>query len=50
MAPGITLFLSFISWVAISFDLNTQILNINNSLLYVLVISALGVYGILLSG
>lgn len=50
IAPGITLFLSFISWVAISFDLNTQILNLNNSLLYVLVISALGVYGILLSG
>jgi NADH-quinone oxidoreductase subunit H len=48
--PSVTLFLSFIGWVAISFDLNTQILNLNNSLLYVLVISSLGVYGILLSG
>jgi len=48
--PSVTLFLSFIGWVAISFDLNTQILNLNNSLLYVLVVSSLGVYGILLSG
>jgi NADH-quinone oxidoreductase subunit H len=49
-APSITLFLSFIGWSSISLDLNTQILNLNNSLLYVLVVSSLGVYGILLAG
>ena len=48
--PSITLFLSFTGWVSISFDIYTQILNLNASLLYVLVISSLGVYGILLSG
>jgi len=48
--PGVTLFLSFIGWISISFDLNTQVFNLNNSLLYVLVVSSLGVYGILLSG
>lgn len=49
-APGLTLFLSFIGWIAISFDLYTKIFNLNNNLLFILVISSLGVYGILLSG
>lgn len=49
-APGFTLFLSFIGWIVISFDLYTKIFNLNNNLLFVLVISSLGVYGILLSG
>ena len=49
-APSFTLFLSFIGWLAISFDLYTIIFNLNNNLLYILVVSSLGVYGILLSG
>lgn len=49
-SPGLVLFLSFIGWVSIPFDLYTQILSLNYSLLYMLVISSLGVYGILLSG
>jgi NADH-quinone oxidoreductase subunit H len=48
--PFLTLFLSFIGWLAIPFELYTRIFDLNNSLLYVLVISSLGVYGILLSG
>lgn len=50
MAPAITLGLSFIGWVSITFDLNTQVLNLNVSILYILVISSLSVYGLLLSG
>ena len=49
-APAFTLFLSFIGWIVISFDIYTKLFNLNNNLLFVLVISSLGVYGILLSG
>lgn len=48
--PFLTLFLSFIGWLAVPFDIYSRIFDLNNSLLYVLVISSLGVYGILLSG
>ena len=48
--PAITLFLSFFGWIVISFDLYSLIWNLNSSLLYVFVVSSLGVYGILLSG
>jgi NADH-quinone oxidoreductase subunit H len=48
--PFLTLFLSFISWLAVPFDSYTRIFDLNNSLLYVLVVSSIGVYGILLSG
>jgi NADH:ubiquinone oxidoreductase subunit H len=50
LAPGIVLFLSFVSWIAIPFDLYNQTLDLNYSLVYILVISALSVYGILLAG
>lgn len=49
-SPMITLFLSFLGWIVVSFDLYTRIFNLNNNLLFVLVVSSLGVYGILLSG
>lgn len=48
--PFLTLFLSFISWLAIPFEIYTRIFDLNNSLLYILVVSSLGIYGILLSG
>ena len=48
--PFLTLFLSFIGWLAVPFEIYTRIFDLNNSLLYVLVVSSLGVYGILLSG
>jgi NADH-quinone oxidoreductase subunit H len=46
----ITLFLSFIGWISIPFDSSTWVFDLNCSLLYILVVSSLGVYGILLSG
>jgi NADH-quinone oxidoreductase subunit H len=49
-SPVLTLFLSFIGWIVISFDFYTKIFNLNNNLLFVLIISSIGLYGILLSG
>lgn len=49
-SPFLTLFLSFLGWLAIPFEIYTRIFDLNNSLLYILVISSLSVYGILLSG
>jgi NADH-quinone oxidoreductase subunit H len=48
--PFLTLFLSFIGWLAVPFDIYTHIFDLNCSLLYILVISSFSVYGILLSG
>ena len=49
-SPILTLFLSFIGWIVISFDFYTKIFNLNNNLLFILIISSIGLYGILLSG
>jgi NADH:ubiquinone oxidoreductase subunit H len=49
-SPILTLLLSFVGWIVINFDIYTKIFNLNNNLLFVLIISAFGVYGILLSG
>jgi NADH-quinone oxidoreductase subunit H len=49
-SPCLTLFLSFTGWVAVPFDLYTKVLNLNSSLLFVLVVSSFSVYGILFSG
>ena len=39
--PFLTLFLSFIGWLAVPFEIYTRIFDLNNSLLYVLVVSSL---------
>jgi len=49
-SPFLTLILSFCGWVIIPHSLDSYIIDLNLSLLYTLVISALGVYGILLAG
>ena len=49
-APIITLILSFVGWVIIPNSFDSYVIDLNLSLLYVLVISAFGVYGILLAG
>jgi len=50
LAPILTFFLSLISWAIIPFGENIVISNIDMGLLYLLAISSLGVYGIILSG
>jgi len=47
---GLTLFLSFLGWLAIPYNVFNPIFVLNTSLLYVLVISSCSVYGILLAG
>ncbi len=50
LAPMITFILSFIAWAVIPFGENMVVANINVGVLYLLAISSLGVYGIIISG
>ena len=47
---GLTLFLSFLGWLAIPYNPFNPVFVLNTSLLYLLVISSCSVYGILLAG
>lgn len=49
LSPALTLFLSFLGWIAISFDFTSWIINLNNSFLFNFIISSFGIYGILFS-
>lgn len=50
LAPMITFILSLIGWAVIPFDKDMVIANINIGVLYILAISSLGVYGIIIAG
>lgn len=50
LAPIITFFLSLIGWVVIPFGPNLVVADIDMGMLYLLAISSLGVYGIVLAG
>lgn len=50
LSPILTLLLSLISWAVIPFSFSNVVANVPLSLLYLLVVSSLGVYGILISG
>ena len=50
IAPILTIFLSFIGWAVIPFKLYSVYSDINVGILYLFSISALGVYGIIMSG
>ncbi|TNE65923.1 MAG: NADH-quinone oxidoreductase subunit NuoH [Alphaproteobacteria bacterium] len=50
MAPMITFTLALISWAVIPFGEGMAIANLNVGILYLLAISSLGVYGIIMSG
>lgn len=50
IAPMITFILSMIGWAVIPFDYGLVLSNINVGVLYILAISSLGVYGIIMAG
>ena len=50
LAPMITFVLSLIGWAVIPFDVDMVLANINVGVLYILAISSLGVYGIIMAG
>jgi NADH-quinone oxidoreductase subunit H len=50
LAPMITFFLALIAWAVIPFSPNGAIANINVGILYLLAISSLGVYGVIIAG
>jgi len=50
ISPMIVFILSILSWFCIPFDFGTALLNFDNSLLYLLALSSLSVYGIIISG
>ena len=50
LAPMITFILSLIGWAVIPFDRDLVLANINVGVLYVLAVSSLGVYGIIIAG
>ncbi|OGT38771.1 MAG: NADH-quinone oxidoreductase subunit H [Gammaproteobacteria bacterium RIFCSPHIGHO2_12_FULL_37_14] len=50
LAPAISFGTALISWAVIPFDQGVVIANVNAGILYVLAISSLGVYGIMIAG
>ena len=50
LAPMITFFLSIAGWAVVPFAAKSAIANINVGVLYLLAISSLGVYGIIMAG
>jgi NADH-quinone oxidoreductase subunit H len=50
LAPVLTFFLSLLGWAVIPFKINTVFIDLNLGILYLLAISSLGVYGIIIAG
>src|ERR1700709_2122686 len=50
VAPGIMFVISVLNWLVIPFSLNTNLLNLNNSIMYLLALSSLNVYALILAG
>lgn len=50
LAPVISLFLSFLLWMVIPFDMGLSFLDLNLAMLFLLGLSSLAVYGIILAG
>jgi NADH-quinone oxidoreductase subunit H len=49
-APGIMFVISVLNWLVIPFSSNTNLLNLNNSVMYLLALSSLNVYALILAG
>jgi NADH-quinone oxidoreductase subunit H len=49
-APILTFVLSLLMWVVIPFNIGVVLLDLNYGVLYLLVLSGLAVYGIILAG
>ena len=50
LAPMITFVLSLIGWAVIPFDKGVVLANINVGILYIMAVSSLGIYGIIIAG
>ncbi len=50
LAPMITFVLSLVGWAVIPFDKNLVLADINVGVLYIMAVSSLGVYGIIIAG
>lgn len=49
-SPGLTFFISLLSWAVIPFSSHAVLSDMNFGVLYILAISSLGIYGIIMSG
>ena len=49
-SPGMTFFISLLGWAVIPFSQHAMLADMNFGVLYILAISSLGVYGIIMSG
>ena len=49
-SPGMTFFISLLGWAVIPFSKHVMLADMNFGVLYILAISSLGVYGIIMSG
>jgi len=50
LAPVVTFFLSLLGWAVIPFKINSVFIDLHLGILYLLAISSLGVYGIIIAG
>lgn len=50
MSPALTFFLSLVTWVVVPFEKSSALVDLNVGVLYLLAVSSLSVYGIIMAG